>query len=168
MESVNKNNPQVVVLGVGNILMGDEGIGVRAVEELEKRYEVPDNVEIVDGGTSGMSLINYMEGKDAVYIIDAIQKKGSSPGHVVVIDLLEKPNFYRIKISPHQLGISDLLHIMTISEILPKKIQLIGIVPKSLEPGLELSPEAKKGIEQALGVLIGILEGSNILIRKMY
>jgi hydrogenase maturation protease len=166
MNDFSKSNPQVLVLGVGNILMGDEGVGVRAIERLVSCYELPASVEVVDGGTSGIELLSFFENKDVVFIIDAIQKKELSPGDVILVDLLKKPHFYRTRISPHQLGISDLLHIATIWEILPKYVNLIGIAPKSLEPGLDLSHEAKNGIDKAIDILLKSLHTFDIILQK--
>ncbi|MEJ2656985.1 MAG: hydrogenase maturation protease, partial [Desulfobacterales bacterium] len=75
----------VLVLGVGNILLSDEGAGVRAVEELKNRYNFPDTVEIVDGGTVGFELLPYFENRSHILILDAI-KTGNKPGTIVRIE----------------------------------------------------------------------------------
>ncbi|GAB6888334.1 HyaD/HybD family hydrogenase maturation endopeptidase [Desulfothermus okinawensis JCM 13304] len=164
MVNPSKNDPQVLILGVGNILMSDEGAGVRAVEILQEKYTIPESVEIIDGGTSGMELLRFLENKEVVFIIDAIKKSGLKPGDVAVVDLIETPNFYRTRISPHQLGISDLLNIATLSNTLPKRIQLIGIVPKNIDTGLKLSGEVFIGIEKAISYLIDFLKDMGIIL----
>ena len=167
MDLKEKKYPQVLILGVGNILMGDEGVGVRAVECLKTNYEIPENVEIIDGGTLGFELLDYIENKDIVYIIDAVQKQDLSPGEVICVDLKSQPNFYNFKISPHQIGISDLLHMATFFDKLPQKIQLIGIVPQIIEPCLELSDVVIAGINKAIEMLIDCLEEFKLTFRKI-
>lgn len=166
MVIIEKSNPQVLILGVGNILMGDEGAGVRAVEIIKQNYIYPDNVEIVDGGTSGIELIDFIEKKDVVIIIDAITKKDNFPGDVVLLDLNKKKNFYRNRISPHQLGISEVFQVLEIMGNVPKNIYLIGIVPKEMSPGLELTEEVKKGIEQAISHVKDVLTQYNINLKS--
>ncbi len=162
----NTTHPQVLLLGVGNILMGDEGIGVRVVEYLLEHYEIPPSVEVVDGGTSGMELIGYFEEKDAIFIIDAIEKKEMTPGDVVILDLPEIGVIYRNRISPHQLGISEVLSVATLHEKLPSMVKLIGIKPKNIDPGLELSPEVKASLEKVERLLLKELERLNVVLLK--
>ncbi len=162
----NSTHPRILILGVGNILMGDEGIGVRVVEHLVEGYEIPSSVEVVDGGTSGMELIGYLENKDVVFIIDAISRKGMSPGEVVILGLSELSVIYRNRISPHQLGISEVLAVATIHEKLPPVVKLIGIKPKDIEPGLELSPEVRSSISLVEELLIKELKEIGIFLFK--
>ena len=162
--NVHKKNPQVLVLGVGNILLKDEGAGVRAVERLQEKYHIPESLEVVDGGTSGMELLRFIENKKAVFIFDAIKKQGTKPGDVVLINLIERPNFYRTRISPHQLGISDLLNIATLSNSLPRVVELIGIVPKNFDPGLDLSQEVDLALNKAISYLLELLKNMDIVL----
>lgn len=130
----------VLVLGVGNILLADEGVGVRVVEVLSERYRLPPSVEVVDGGTSGMDLLDIIAGHDHVIIVDAV-KGGHPPGTVVRLAGDQVPAFFRTRISPHQLGLSDVLAALAILDTSPRGVTIIGIEPKSLELSLELSPE---------------------------
>ncbi len=154
---LSSKSPQVLILGVGNILMGDEGIGVRVVERFREIYDTPEGVEVVDGGTLGFELLGFLENKDLVIIVDAFQKKGTHAGEVVLIDLDKEPNFYRDRISPHQIGISDLLNLAFVSNSMPNSIKLVGIVPYNIDPGLELSKEALEGVEKAIIVIKNLL-----------
>ena len=113
----------VLVLGVVNILLSDEGVGVKAVEELQNRYDCSDVVEIVDGGTSGFELLTYFEGRSHILIIDAV-KTGNKPGTIVRID--DPPAFLQKKISPHQIGLSDVLAIAVITDNMPQYITLLN------------------------------------------
>ncbi len=94
---------RILVLGVGNILLTDEAIGVRIVEALEQRYILPDYVEILDGGTAGMELLGDMANRDHLIIADAIVSKKNTPGTMMILRDEEVPALFTNKISPHQL-----------------------------------------------------------------
>jgi hydrogenase maturation protease len=143
----------VLVLGVGNVLMRDEALGVRAVEEMGRRFRFPEDVELLDGGTSGIELLSYIRDKDYLIVVDAV-KGGNPPGTVVRIEGEDVPAKFMTRISPHQLGISDLLATATISGHLPGKIVLFGIEPKTVELGLGLSDEVKASLERLIEVVL--------------
>jgi len=134
----------VLVLGIGNVLMMDDSVGVRAVEELEQGYSFMEGVELLDGGTSGIELLSSIQDRDYLIIIDAI-KSGFAPGTVVRVEGEDVPARFMTRISPHQLGLSDVLAAATISGRLPKNMVLFGIEPKTIELGLGLSGEVKAG-----------------------
>lgn len=144
---------EILVLGVGSILMTDEGIGVRAVEELQRRFRFPDNVEVLDGGTSGIELLSYISGKDYLIIIDAV-KSGSPPGTLVRVEGKDVPARFRTRLSPHQLGISDLLAVATLNDEMPKELLLFGIEPKDIVMGIGLSDEVKANLGRLIDVVI--------------
>lgn len=146
----------VLVLGVGSILMTDDGIGVRAVEELQRRFHIPDNVEVIDGGTSGLDLLPYLADRDYLIIIDAV-KSGAPPGTVLMAEGEDVPARFRTRISPHQLGISELLAAAMLTGELPKQLVLFGIEPKTIEMGLCLSPEVRAGLDKMLTVVADYL-----------
>jgi hydrogenase maturation protease len=146
----------ILVLGVGNILLSDEGIGVRVVEELERRYQFSDNVEVVDGGTAGMELLGTVASRDHVIIVDAV-KTGDPAGTSVVLRNKNVPAFFREKISPHQLGISDLLAALSLTDEQPKGLSLIGMVPVSLATSIDLSPEIQAKVDEMLELVVAEL-----------
>jgi len=131
---------KILVLGIGNLLLQDEGAGVRAVEEFERRYFTPAGVELLDGGTSGIELLQYIQGRDHLILLDVV-KSGNPPGTIIRLDGEEVPALFQKKISPHQLGISDLLATALLIDKIPKRVVLFGIEPKSIETGLEMSEE---------------------------
>ena len=130
---------RVLVLGAGNILLSDEGIGVRVVEALQQRYRVPEEVEVLDGGTCGMDLLDIIAGRDHLILVDAVDT-GSPPGTVVRLDDGEIPAVFRTKSSPHQLGLQDVLALLLLLDAAPAHVTVIGVQPASLDIGLELSP----------------------------
>lgn len=133
--------------------MSDEGVGIRSIEELERRFRFPENVELLDGGTSGLELLSYIGRRDYLIIIDSV-KSGLPPGAVVKIEGEDVPVKFRTRISPHQLGLSDTLAAARLTDELPKHMVLFGMEPKKIEVGLELSPEVKENFDKLLNVVV--------------
>lgn len=137
----------VLVLGVGNILLSDEGVGVRVVETLQDRYEVPPGVELLDGGTAGMDLLDVIADRDRLVLVDAVDT-GSPPGTVTRFADRDIPARFRTKSSPHQIGLADVLAMLTLLGKAPRGITVIGIQPQSLDLGLTLSPVVAAHVEE--------------------
>ena len=135
----------VLVLGVGNMLLTDEGVGGRVVEELLRQYRIPEGVEIIDGGTMGMDLLPYMDDRSHLFIVDAI-KTEQAPGQAVRLPLDDPPAFFRTMVSPHQIGLSEVLGVAELTNCMPPNIVLFGIEPVSLETAIALSPEVERNV----------------------
>ena len=135
----------ILVLGIGNLLLQDEGAGVRALAEFERRYAAPAGVELLDGGTSGIELLQYLRGRDYLIILDVV-KSGNPPGTIIRMEGEEVPALFQKKISPHQLGLSDLLAAVQLTDRLPRGVVLFGIEPKSIDTGLEMSAEVGRNL----------------------
>jgi hydrogenase maturation protease len=132
--------PTISVIGLGNILMQDEGVGVHAVNRFRERYRVPDFVEIVDGGTCGLDLMPVIEGRKKVLIVDAVNFD-QEPGYVGQLVNDEIPARFSTKASLHHLGLMDVLSIVRLADAMPEEICLIGIQPKTIELGLDMTRE---------------------------
>ena len=132
--------PTITILGLGNILMSDEGVGVHVVNEFQKRYAVPEHVEIVDGGAAGLDLIPFIEGREKVLMVDAVNFD-QEPGFIDTIENEEIPIRLTQKASMHHLGLMDVLCIVRMSGNVPSELCIVGIQPKSLELGLDMTPE---------------------------
>jgi len=152
----------VLVLGIGNLLLSDEGVGVKAVEELENRYDCSDAVEIVDGGTSGSELLPFFDDRSHILIIDAV-KTGNQPGTIVRIE--NPPAFFQKKISPHQIGLADVLGLAAITDNLPGKITLFGIEPKELSTGLDLSTEVARNLSRLVDMVVEELKSIGVKVQ---
>ncbi len=139
----------ILVLGIGNVLLTDEGIGVRTLKELERRFSFPANVELLDGGTAGIELLRHIRNRDYLIIIDAM-KCGQAPGTVVRVEGDDVPAAFRTRISPHQLGLSDLLAAAMLTDELPRNLVLFGVEPQSIDIGLDLT----ETVEASLSKLI--------------
>ncbi len=151
------SSPEVVVLGLGNILMEDEGIGVHAANHLEKHYHFEPEIEIVDGGTSGLDLLPFFGPEKSILIIDAVNFE-MKPGTVAKIEDDAILAQLDPKISLHHLGLSDLISVAELLDKKAKRMTLLGIQPMSMENlDLEMTPTIKgvfdKVIENALIIL---------------
>jgi len=133
-------NPTITILGLGNILMQDEGVGVHAVKAFQERYSVPEYVELVDGGTAGLDLLEYFEGRDKVLIVDAVDF-GRGPGHIDILENEAIPARFSTKASMHHLGLLEVISVSRLLNAMPKELCLIGIQPKTIELGLDMTPE---------------------------
>ncbi len=142
----------VLVMGIGNLLLQDEGAGVRVIEEFERTYQPMGGVELLDGGTSGIELLYYIQGKDVLILIDVV-RCGYPWGTLSRFEGADVPALFQQKISPHQLGISDLLATARLTDSLPKKIVLLGIEPKCIDTGLELTDEIAANIGRLSGMI---------------
>lgn len=132
-------SPKIMVMGVGNILLSDEGLGVRFLDELAKNT-LPDNVELLEGGTAGLELVHLIQDVDFLIIVDAINAK-AEPGALFRFqpgDLQVIPEQYEV--SFHQIGIIEVLAMAKVLGQAPQTL-IFGVQPKSLEWGMDISPE---------------------------
>ncbi len=140
---------RTLVLGIGNILLRDEGIGVRVVEAMEQRYDLPPEVDLLDGGTAGMDLLHILSEYDRLIVCDAV-KSQAAPGTVLTIPNDDVPAYFQLRLSPHQVGLADVLATLKLLGRGPRTTTIVGVVPADLELGTELSATARLALEQAL------------------
>ena len=151
----------VLILGLGNPLLGDEGIGMRVVEDL-KGLELPDGVTVVEGGTAGLGLIGLMEGYQRVIIVDAADM-GHPPGRVVRFTPLEaRFKTAEAPLSLHQIGLGEVLALAEALEVAPAELVIIGIQPSRIEGGVGLSPEVEGAIPQIIRIILDELDATGI------
>lgn len=150
------NSHRTLILGVGNRLLSDEGVGIHIVERLVAGYRIPEEVVILDGGTLGLDLLYYLEGVENLLLIDAVEAD-REPGDVVRLVDDEVPSYLGMKISPHQIGIPDMLFAARLKDLYPKHVVLIGIQPAWLDVGLELSPEVEAVTPAVIEETVGLL-----------
>jgi len=129
-----------LIIGCGNLLLRDEGIGVHCIEFL-KRKSLPEGVELLDGGTAGIDLIGFIQKAEKVVIIDAV-KTGGNPGEIYSFSSQD----FETEVSPitslHDITLKDIFRILQKLGSFPE-IRIIGIEPKNIECGTDLSPELK-------------------------
>jgi hydrogenase maturation protease len=148
---------KTLVLGVGNKLMSDEGVGVHVIERLAAGYKIPQEVQILDGGTLGMDLLYYLEGIENLLLVDAVETH-KDPGTIIRLEDEEVPAFLSLKISPHQLGVPDMLAAAKFKDLYPKHLVLWGVQPELMEIGLELSPLIESKVDTLVENLVDQLK----------
>jgi len=136
---MSKRTP-LLVLGLGNVLLGDDGIGSAAVALLLERYQPPSGVRVLDGGTLGLALLPYLEDADTVILVDAITAD-AAVGTLVRLDGDQVGPAVATRLSPHQVGVADLLDAARWRGRYPARLSLLGLVPASMELEVGLSPE---------------------------
>ncbi len=150
------DNYKVVIIGIGNLLLMDEGIGVHTINELES-HDLPLNVEIYDGGTGGFKLIDLMHGAARVIFIDAVET-GKAPGTVTIFNPEDvRPIYNKKKYSLHD---TDLMEVIKMAELLddPLRIEIIGIQPQTIQYGTTLSEELTDSMPDIINTILGKIE----------
>ena len=147
---------EITILGIGNIILSDEGFGVRVVEYLQKNFDFPDNVALIDGGTLGIELTQFITGTKKLLIIDSIDGD-KEPGTIFHLVGEEIKKHFSEKISAHEIGIQDVLTMLELTGKTIPEVVVIGAQPFSLEAGVELTPQMQKLMpviaEKALEIL---------------
>jgi len=146
----------VLILGLGNILLQDEGVGVRVVEQLQRQYRISGMVQVLDGGTASMSLAEHIRNRDHLIVVDAV-RTGQAPGTVITLSGDEVPAFFQSRVSPHQMGLADTLAVLDLMGEKPAEITVIGVEPKDLDVGLELSDLVSTRVDELVIRLVGKL-----------
>jgi len=142
----------ILVLGIGNILLRDEGVGVRAIEHMQKMH-LPDDVELVDGGTAVADLLDVLAERRKVIVIDVVQAE-AEPGTVLrfTADELVQPD--GVGMSLHELGLGEALTMTRQLGCAPKDVVVFGIKPKDIRWGLELSEEITASVPKVVELIL--------------
>ncbi len=145
---------KIVVLGVGNRLMGDDGFGPRVIEELQKRA-VPSNVELMDAGVGGMAILSWIEGADKVVIIDSVQTNNEPPGTVYRFTDKELPPSDMFMLSLHDLNLVDTINIGRIVQKMPDEIVIYGVEVKRVAEFVDrLTPEVEAAMKEVIDLVL--------------
>jgi len=156
---------RILLLGLGNILLRDEGVGVHVARKLQE-LTLPCNVEVMDGGTASLDTLLLTDGIEKLVVIDAV-KAGKKPGTIYRIQLgtEEKDRFRQSlvrqgcsKISLHQIGLLDALAIAERTNCAPKEVVVIGVEPGEIDCGLELTDEVKQKIPEVIDAILKEIE----------
>lgn len=147
---------KVVVLGVGNILLTDEGVGVRVVEAFERDYVPPPGVTVIDAGTSSMEMLEDLSHLDFLLVVDAIAA-GQPPGTLVRLVDDEVPVFFRRNLSPHGIGLSDVLAALEFLGAEPRETVILGVQPVSMELSTHLTPAIAARVPELVAQVVGEL-----------
>lgn len=148
-------NTPITVLGVGNLIMGDDGVGLALVARLEAVQNDP-RIAYVDGATGGMELLPVVQEATRLLILDAVA--GTEPGKVVTIAGDQVPRLLATKLSPHQVGLLDLFAAARLLGTEPAEVEVVGVVPEAVELGLELSAPVAAALDEAVQVASEVLD----------
>ncbi len=163
MSHTPETRARTLVLGLGNILLQDEGLGVRALERLTAAHPLPDRVEALDGGTMGLELLPYLDGVTDLLITDAVDT-GQPPGTLVRLEGDAIPAALSLKMSMHQVGLQDLLATSRLRGTMPQRLVVWGIQPASLDWGVDLSPPVQAALDGLVQAAVQELRGWGIPI----
>jgi hydrogenase maturation protease len=143
----------LLVLGLGNVLCGDDGAGVAALHRLLEQYAMPDGVTALDGGTLGLSLLPLIDSADAVILVDAIAGDGP-PGTMVRLEGDEVGPAVYERLSPHQIGVADLLAGAALIGRYPGQVILVGVVPETTDLALGRTPAINARIDDLVAAVV--------------
>jgi hydrogenase maturation protease len=142
----------ILILGIGNLLLKDEGIGVHVVKKM-KEISVPDNVEVLDGGTAGLDLVDFIEGRKKLIVIDAVNA-GERPGTLYRLTEENLDIKQKAIMSFHDIDFLDALYMSETMNNKPEEVVVIGVEPKDMSEGLELSPEIEEKIPDIIKLVM--------------
>ncbi len=146
-----------VVLGLGNILNRDEGLGVQALKRLDVQLGEQLEFELLDGGVLGLNLLMIVEECSHLLILDAVNA-GKPAGTIIELRKEQIPLYSGIKLSQHQITFQEVLGLANVRGYLPEHLHLIGIQPEDLSIGLELSPTVERSLPGMVDRACGFLE----------
>ena len=147
--SIAERGSPTIVIGLGNPLMADDGLGLAALERL-RAFPLGDSVELVDGGTWGMNLLPVIESAGRLLFLDAIDK-ATAPGTLIVLEREQIPRYLSTKISPHQVDLHDVLALAELRGTLPSCTVAIGLQPERVEMFAGLSPVVERQLDRLVG-----------------
>jgi hydrogenase maturation protease len=147
--------PLVRVLGLGNVLMGDDALGPWVIHRLEATYVFPPEVEVVDVGTPGLDLVPYVAGPCGIILVDTVHSKGAEPGTIRILDRDALVKFGpKPRLSPHDPGVTDAILAVEMAGEAPAFVTLVGVVPGSVKTGVGLTPELQDAVVRAADEIV--------------
>ncbi|CAJ37036.1 hydrogenase maturation protease [Methanocella arvoryzae] len=150
----------IKVLGIGNILVGDDGFGPRVLEELQTR-EIPENVELIDAGVGGMAILSWIEDADKIIIIDSVQTGNEPVGTIYRFTDKEMPPSDMFMLSLHDLNLVDTINIGRVVQKMPDEIIIYGVeVVRLAEFTKEMSPEVEAAVKEVADLVIEEIKNS--------
>jgi hydrogenase maturation protease len=156
----------VTILGLGNVLLSDEGVGVHVLHILKSNYVFTPHIELVDGGTMGLDLLPIFQERNRILILDAVDFK-KDPGYIGILEGQKIPSVLNSKFSAHHIGLSDLLFTAKLTRDTLPTIYLIGIQPGSLAVGLEMTKEVLAQLDHLIALVLRSLRDWGVDSKKL-
>ena len=147
----------ILVLGIGNLIMSDDGVGVRVVQRLRERFRFTPEVALLDGGTLGLDLLPRLDGVERLLVVDAMET-GQEAGALARLTGDSIPAAMETKLSPHQMGLKDLLAVAELQGFAPREMVLWGVQPSYIGMGMELSPAVESQFDALVDNIVQELE----------
>ncbi len=156
---------RIVILGIGNILLSDEGVGVRIIERLQERYEFSENISLVDGGVLGLNLLGLISEADHLVVVDAVKNQGV-PGSLWRLVGEEIPRHFGAKSSLHEVGFPEILATCQALGKVPDVV-ILGVEPEDIEtPSLEMTPDVQAGLDAIIPMVLAELDRLGSVYRE--
>ena len=166
MKASAADKPQITVLGIGNILLTDEGFGVRVIEKLFAAYEFPDNVSVLEGGVLGIHLLGTLSKADHLIVVDAVKNR-QPPGTLYRLEKDELPERILMKNSLHQ---TDFLETLTLCQMIdkaPQTIVVLGAEPEDIQThSVELTPVVAARVDEMVNRVLRELDRLGVTYDK--
>lgn len=155
----------LLVLGLGNVLCGDDGAGVAVIHRLRAGYDIPREVRVVDGGTLGLDLLALVAASDEVIIVDAV-RADAPPGTLVRLEDDEVATTVYERLSPHQIGVADLIAGASLCDAYPDDVVIVGVVPAMTDLQLGCTPDVDARLDELLDLAIEEIERRGYSVTK--
>ncbi len=153
-----KTDKKIGIVGIGNLICGDEGFGIHTINYFEENYIFPDNVLLKDAGTAGIYMSPFLEECDPVIVIDVVDID-AEPGSMHYYDVNDvKLGNIQTKMSPHQLGLLEILEICKLRDAAPENVEFYCVVPKDLDTSIELSDVVAPRVKEIADLILKRLE----------
>ena len=162
-------NPRILIAGVGNVLLQDDGFGPHAIARLQSEYEISEEVELLDLGTPGLDFVDYLVGRDLLIIIDALAFGGEPGelGELLTFDHQQlRERLPNIRLSAHQPCLQETLFTAETGGVCPKEVVLVGVVGASFDVSTELSAAVDGALPKALEVIADVVRQNGVQLRK--
>jgi hydrogenase maturation protease len=160
--------PLVRVLGLGNVLMGDDAFGPWVIHLLEATYAFPPEVEVVDVGTPGLDLIPYIAGGSGIILVDTVHSKDAMPGTIKLYDRDALVKFGpKPRLSPHDPGVTEAILGAEMAGQGPSFVRLVGVVPESVKAGVGLTPALQDAVSRAADEIVVELVARGFEMRRL-
>jgi hydrogenase maturation protease len=143
----------LLVLGLGNVILGDDGLGAAAVARLESRYRIPEGVRLEDGGTLGLALLDLIGEARNLILVDAV-RTGEPPGTLVRLDGGDVMDAVRDRLSAHQAGVADLLDAARLIDCYPATVTLLGLTPETIDLSVVRSGPVDEGLDGLVAAVV--------------
>ena len=151
---------------MGNLLLSDDGVGVHTIQRLQEVVQLPEEVQVLDGGTSGLDLLYYLEGVSHLLIVDAMEVN-QPPGTLTRLTGDQVPAYLSLKMSPHEIGLPDMLFAAKLRDLYPEEVVIWGVQPATTGVGLDLSPPVAAQLDVLVEKVLEELKGWGIPVRRI-